>query len=133
MVWKAVRASELTQLVLVRAPAGFGKTTTMVQIKAKMEANGIVTSWLTLDNADNDVPRFLQGLAAAIDKITQDDSARDSVSVAISPRESELNLVDRLVAHPTAFALFLDDFQYIHEPAVLGLLRQVVDKLLARG
>src|SRR6185369_11641005 len=129
-VWEAVRAAPLAQLILVRAPAGFGKTTAMAQVKTRMEETGVVTSWLTLDKADNDASRFLEGLAAAIDKITRDDSA---AGAAPSPRQSELGLVDRLVAHPSPFALFLDDFQYIHEPAVLGLLRQIVDHLPRRG
>lgn len=132
-VWEAVRASQLAQLILVRAPAGFGKTTTLAQIRAKMEENGVVTSWLTLDNSDNDAPRFLDGLAAAIAKITMGDSAGAPAGVALSPGQSELSLVDRLVAHPSPFALFLDDFQCIHEPAVLGLLRQIIDHLPRRG
>lgn len=129
-VWEAVRAAPLAQLILVRAPAGFGKTTTMAQIRTRMEENGVGTAWLTLDKADNDASRFLEGLAAAIEKITRDDSA---AGAALPPRQSELSLVDRLVAHPAPFALFIDDFQYIHEPAVLGLLRQIIDHLPRRG
>ena len=129
-VWEAVRCAPLAQLILVRAPAGFGKTTAMAQIRTRMEENGVVTSWLTLDNADNDASRFLEGLAAAIDKITRDDS---STGAAPSPTQSELSLVDRLVAHPSPFALFLDDFQHIHEPAVLGLMRQIIEHLPRRG
>lgn len=132
-VWEAVRASQLTHLILVRAPAGFGKTTAMAQIKTRMEEIGVATSWLTLDNADNDASRFLHGLAAAIGKITQDDTSGDSASAASSDGDWELGLLDRLVAHATPFALFLDDFQYIHQPAVLGLLRQIIDHLPCRG
>ena len=34
-------ASAAVKLVLVRAPAGFGKTTAMAQIRERMEARGI--------------------------------------------------------------------------------------------
>ena len=47
------------RLVLVRAPAGFGKTTAMVQVRDQLEEKGVATAWLTLDRADNDVPRSL--------------------------------------------------------------------------
>ena len=39
------------QLVLVRAPAGFGKTTAMVQARERLELEGVATVWLTLDRA----------------------------------------------------------------------------------
>ena len=129
----AARQSQLTQLILVRAPAGFGKTTTMAQIRSRMEDNGVVTSWLTLDHSDNDPPRFLQGLAAAIGKVTQDNFYRDTAAVAHSRGGSELSLVDCLLAHTAPFALFLDDFQYIHEPAVLGVLQQIIYHLPRGG
>ena len=128
----AARQSQLTQLILVRAPAGFGKTTTMAQVRARMQEDGVVTSWLTLDHSDNDAPRFLQGLAAAISKITQDHAHQDTAAV-VSRDRSELGLVDCLLAHPAPFALFLDDFQCIHEPAVLGLVQQIINHLPRGG
>ena len=53
------------RVVLVRAPAGFGKTTAMRQMRERLQAEGQATAWLTLDAADNDVSRFLQCLGAA--------------------------------------------------------------------
>ena len=54
------------QLVLVRAPAGFGKTTAMMQARVRLEDAGVATAWLTLDRADNDVSRFLNCLDTAV-------------------------------------------------------------------
>ena len=54
------------KLVLVRAPAGFGKTTAMAQSRQRMEADGVATGWLTLDRVDNDVSRFLSCLGEAV-------------------------------------------------------------------
>ena len=53
------------KLVLVRAPAGFGKTTAMVQAREQLAASGVATAWLTLERTDNDVPRFLACLQQA--------------------------------------------------------------------
>ena len=60
------------RLVLVRAPAGFGKTTAMLQSRARLEEIGVRTAWLTLDRADNDVSRFLYCLDAALGDLVPD-------------------------------------------------------------
>ena len=63
------------KLVLVRAPAGFGKTTALRQIHDQLAESGIATAWITLDAADNDVPRFLSCLAEAVARLQIDDEA----------------------------------------------------------
>ena len=64
----------MARLILVRAPAGFGKTTAMVQCLQRYEEQGSLTTWLTLDPADNDPARFLAYLAAAAAQLFPDDS-----------------------------------------------------------
>ena len=111
------------KLVLVRAPAGFGKTTAMVQARERLAAQGVATAWLTLERTDNDVPRFLACLHQAVAQIVGD--ALDS--------EGPLDLLDALARHGAPFALFLDDFELITEPGVLGLVRELIDHLPRRG
>ena len=41
-------------VVLVCAPAGFGKTTVMARYFDEQKSNGVVTVWILLDDADND-------------------------------------------------------------------------------
>ncbi|MET3181408.1 UNVERIFIED_ORG: LuxR family maltose regulon positive regulatory protein [Variovorax guangxiensis] len=118
-------ASAAVKLVLVRAPAGFGKTTAMAQIRERMEARGIATAWLTLDRADNDVSRFLDCLAEAVQRLGVEDP-RGSNS-------SPFDAVAALAAHESPFTLFLDDFERVQEPAVLGLMREIVEHLPRRG
>ena len=45
-------------VVLIQAPAGFGKTTLMLQVMQGLRAQGVTTTWLTVDAADNDAPRY---------------------------------------------------------------------------
>jgi LuxR family maltose regulon positive regulatory protein len=106
------------RLVLVRAPAGFGKTTTMAQLRERLEAAGVKTAWLTVDRADNDLPRFLQCLAAAVTHLVEGGRARGL-----------LGLVDQLSACEQPFVLFLDDVECIHEPSVLGMMRELIEHL----
>ena len=117
-----IRQAVTARLVLVRAPAGFGKTTSMLQARAALEADGIDTAWLTLDRADNDVPRFLACLADAVADIAAD-------GFGAAPADP----MAALARHPSPFALFLDDFEVIQEPAVLGLVREMLDHLPRRG
>ncbi len=111
------------RLVLVRAPAGFGKTTAMQQTRERLEAGGISTAWLTLDRADNDLPRFLSGLAAAVLPLQI-----EAASGSAAP-----DVVDLLARAQLPFALFLDDFEVIQAPAVLSLVRELVERLPRRG
>src|SRR3981081_2789027 len=55
-------------LVLFCAPAGFGKTTVMTRYFDKQRSNGVATVWILLDDADNDVERFLFKMQAALDR-----------------------------------------------------------------
>jgi len=120
------------KLLLVRAPAGFGKTTAMVQAREQLAADGVATAWLTLERTDNDVPRFLACLQQAVAQIT----GRPGVPAA-QPGPGlggpAMPLVDGLASHGAPFALFLDDFELITEPAVLGLVREIIDQLPRRG
>jgi len=110
------------KLVLVRAPAGFGKTTAMLQLREALEARGTATAWLTLDRADNDVPRFLAGLSAAAMQFGLERRGDDSGGA-----------MELLAAETSPFALFLDDFELIREGGVVGLVRDIVEHLPRNG
>ncbi|MBS0343187.1 MAG: helix-turn-helix transcriptional regulator [Proteobacteria bacterium] len=118
-----IGGSAAAKLVLVRAPAGFGKTTAMAQMREQMDAQGVATAWLTLDRADNDVSRFLGGLAEAAQRL--------GIEAPASP--APFDAVAALAGYDSSFALFLDDFEAVQEPAVLGLVRELVEYLPRRG
>jgi ATP/maltotriose-dependent transcriptional regulator MalT len=64
-----MKAADRTKLVLVRAPAGFGKTTLLVQWQERLKEQQQATAWLSLDDADNDPGRVQYSLIAAQQKI----------------------------------------------------------------
>ncbi|MES2532230.1 MAG: helix-turn-helix transcriptional regulator, partial [Pseudomonadota bacterium] len=110
------------KLVLVRAPAGFGKTTAMVQLRELLEERGSATGWLVLDRADNDVPRFLSGLSAA------------AAHMGVERRnDTPEGILDLLAAETAPYALFLDDFELIREGGVMALIRELIDNLPRNG
>lgn len=110
------------RLIVVRAPAGFGKTTAMLQVRRRFEAQGTETAWLTLDQADNDATRFLACLSAAVSTLAADAAPGSAVDAMAT-----------LAAQAGRFALFLDDFEAIHEPAVLALVRSIIERLPRAG
>jgi LuxR family transcriptional regulator, maltose regulon positive regulatory protein len=54
------------KLILVSAPAGFGKTTLLTQW---LSERGAPAAWLSLDEEDHDPARFLAYLVAALQAI----------------------------------------------------------------
>ena len=54
------------QLVLLRAPAGYGKSTLIGQWYATLDKETVLASWLTLDNSDSDVKQFLSYFILAL-------------------------------------------------------------------
>jgi LuxR family transcriptional regulator, maltose regulon positive regulatory protein len=60
-------AALLRKLVLVSAPAGFGKTNLLAEWAAVHQPSQRV-AWLSLDEADNDIVRFLTYLIAALQR-----------------------------------------------------------------
>jgi LuxR family maltose regulon positive regulatory protein len=111
------------RVVVVCAPAGFGKTTVMLQHRDRAAREGVATGWLTLDRSDNDATRLLRGLAAASEQIVEEPEDDG----AVTP------LLDALAAARRPFILFLDDFESLSEPAALALVRDLIDRLPAGG
>lgn len=117
------------RLVLLRAPAGFGKTTAMLQVRQRFVESGLPTAWLTLDRSDNDVGRFLVVLAAALEPLVPGLFTEGARVHGDGPDDIAFALVDRVAAHPAPFALFLDDFEALQSPSVLGLVDELIDQL----
>ena len=135
-VHERIRAARAARLVLVRAPAGFGKTTAMTQCMALLDAEGIATAWLTLDDGDNDVARFLSGLEAAVARLMREEDLPPVVDHTEHDRalgDLAFELVARLAGSNADFALFLDDVERIQNATVLGLLREIINHLPRGG
>lgn len=121
------------RLVLVQAPAGFGKSTLMLQAMSALQRQGVRTSWLTVDAADNDVGRFLSFLGAAIDRLV------DRADLPVEEQGTEatglmaLDLIDRVSLAAAPFVLFVDDVEAIQNVAAFALVRQVIEHLPAGG
>lgn len=116
------------RLVLVRAPAGFGKTTLMAQTRQKLVNAGIATAWLTLDSADNDPSRFLAYLMRALDELSPQEGGPDPAAVPGAPiGEVALALMERVSALRFPFTFFVDELEVVRSPGVMALLAQLLE------
>lgn len=107
--------------VTVVAPTGYGKSTLMAQWYAALARSApheIAATWLNLDENDNDPPRLLRYLYAALGRCVPT-LAVDAVGEISQTANLTVLLEDlsiRLAAHDRPIVLFLDDAHVITNP-----------------
>lgn len=118
------------KLVLVSAPAGFGKTTLLAQYYDQMEAQGIRSCWLSLDPRDRDPSRYLLGVVRTLQTIDSALARTVSGLVEIRPGSDTDRLADTLVNDIAAAGrevmLFLDDYHEADGPDVSALMSRLL-------
>lgn len=110
------------QLTLLSAPAGFGKTTLLTEW---IPQSDLCVCWLSLDEADNDLTRFLTYFIAALQRLKAD-FGQIALVVLQSPQPPTIEslmtaLVNEIIQTLAEFALVLDDYHLIHLPAIHAL------------
>jgi LuxR family transcriptional regulator, maltose regulon positive regulatory protein len=108
------------KLVLVEAPAGYGKSSLAAQWRAD-PAEGRQFAWVSADSRDNDLVRFWWHLLAALQRACPELEARDLLG-RLRPPAAELPesllpaLVNELAALSVPVVVALDDYQLIGNP-----------------
>lgn len=110
---------------LIKAPAGYGKSTLMSNLHEYFDNQGIDCAWLSLDTNDNDPARFMRYLVAAIERV-----APEAISKELGTADADFshsrhaleNLAHDLSKLDKRLLIFLDDLQFIDTPEVLEIL-----------
>jgi ATP/maltotriose-dependent transcriptional regulator MalT len=118
-------------VVVVAAPAGYGKSTLMARWHARLQERGVSCAWLSLDEDDNDAARFLRYLIAALQKASAHigkNVAEDLIADFASGSRSVLEAVAGDLAQVQhRIVLFLDDLQLVEGPEVRGILDWLIN------
>ncbi|WP_373231598.1 LuxR C-terminal-related transcriptional regulator [Cohnella sp.] len=107
------------KLSLVSAPAGFGKTTLVSQWASNCNRP---VAWLSLDERDNDVIRFLTYLIEAIRVVFP--TVGVGILIALrSPQLPQINsvlsqLINDLNTLQMAFTMVIDDYHLVNNPSI---------------
>ncbi|GAB3377702.1 LuxR C-terminal-related transcriptional regulator [Spongiibacter taiwanensis] len=116
------RESELdsARLVIVEAPAGFGKTTAMMQLAEADQRMGNAVVWITLDPDDNDVSRFLRVFSLAL--------SQAQIHTAPPTEEGSRNadladwIIGAIESSEHCTSVYFDNFEALRNPVVIDLI-----------
>jgi len=123
------------RLILVSAPAGFGKSTLVSEWLAAAGPSSLHVAWVSLDEEDNDPARFLAYLLLAIENAhtglptaALDELQSTQIS---SPRAVFAGLINATTALPAPLVLVLDDYHLISNAAIHEGLNYLLDHMPA--
>src|SRR5271168_3648881 len=113
------------QVIVVAAPAGYGKSTLMARWHARLLERGVSCAWLSLDEDDNDAARFLRHLISAL-QMASAHIGREVAEELITDFAGGSRSVLEAIAGDLAqvghrVVLFLDDLQRVEGPEVRGI------------
>jgi LuxR family maltose regulon positive regulatory protein len=108
-----LRAERSLRLATVVAPAGYGKTTLLVQWAARDERPFV---WLSIDEHDNDPVILLRHLAAALERVEPlDASVADGLAGESIWRVAAPRVTNAFAARRQPFVAVLDDADLLHK------------------
>ena len=126
-------------LILLSAPAGYGKTTLLVQWLHQSERP---FAWLSLDEDDNDPVRFvlllvnaLQTLHTDVGKMalelleSQASAPQQASTMRLWRQMTALLINDILTYLPKPFVLLFDDVHLVSQPAIFTALDYLLDNI----
>jgi len=118
------------KLILISAPAGFGKTTI---ISDWINQHKIPTIWFSLDNGDNDPAVFLSYVISGIQSIHKEfgQSAMRLLNSPNSPSVESITslLINEIININQNFLLVLDDFHLIKSNEVFRLVSYLLEHI----
>ncbi|MBL8164382.1 MAG: hypothetical protein JNJ61_20505 [Anaerolineae bacterium] len=118
------------RLLLVSAPAGFGKSTFLVEYCRHLASSGVAVSWYALDDADNDLARFSAYMLAAMAQFPEMADLADTHAKSHSGTEAIFNrLINHLASSTRRFLMVLDDYHLIKSLPVHSAVNFLLEHL----
>ena len=126
------------KLILISAPAGFGKTTLLAEWiskfrNSKFEFRNSQFAWFSLDEGDNDPARFLAYLIAALQSVDQGigKTSLEALQTAqpLSIPSIATNLINDISTSQNQIVMVLDDYHLITSEQVHQSLAFLLENL----
>ncbi len=127
----SLESSQRAKLILVHAPAGYGKTTLLSQWFRTMVARDNLACWLSLDELDENPTSFLRYFLACVrgavgDFWTDGESWLDGrlepdLTLALNQILNELGQMEQ------PLTVFIDDYQYVKSTALHKFIERLVE------
>jgi serine/threonine-protein kinase/serine/threonine-protein kinase PknK len=119
------------KLLLIHAPAGYGKSTLAAQWGENLIRQGLAGAWLAIDSDDNNTDWFLAHLIEAIRRPMPDlaDALQQALEMHFeSTHKYVVNaLIDRLHSDKQTLALVLDEWHRVDSPETIAALAYLVE------
>jgi LuxR family maltose regulon positive regulatory protein len=110
------------RLGVIKAPAGFGKTSLAAAWAEKLEQSGNCVGWLTIDSDDDEATRFLFYVSHALHHACPDVGAGAIGLIAennlIDPAAVLSSLINDLAEIDDDVYLFLEDYHWLHNSRI---------------
>ena len=118
------------KLILISAPAGFGKTTI---VSDWINHHEIPTAWFSLDKGDNDPAVFLNYMISGIQNINRE-FGKSALELLKSPKEPNAEsitslLINDILSINQDFVLVLDDFHLISSSEILLIVTYLLENI----
>ncbi len=120
---------ERSQLSLVAAPAGFGKTCALAQWYFSLKESKFRCAWLTVSDSDNDPINFTKNLFEALSLEMPETKSAVSGVLDLTGSDQLFSYFRQRVslALESVIYLFLDDLEVLQEPVAIDFLLKVVE------
>lgn len=126
-----VLRSSSRKLTIVRAPAGYGKTTLLSQWISQFDEPVV---WLSIDAMDNDPVRFWNYVIRNVSDVVSNDIASILLSLfnGQSPLESLIDsFLNEIDAIQETIHIVIDDYHLIETPVIHQMMARFIDYLPA--
>ena len=125
-----------SKLILISAPAGFGKTTLLAEWLASASAAGRSIAWLSLDEGDAQSKSFWTYLITSL-QIVAPGVGVGALSLLQASRPAPIEtvlatLLNELIALPNEIVLVLDDYHEVDTPDIQGGMVFMLEHLPTR-
>lgn len=124
------------RLTIIRAPAGYGKTSLLVQACRLVQMKGGMTAWLSLDANDDDLVPFIRYFIAAIQStgiaFGQATASLLKTGFELPPEIIQTTILNELANISDEVYIFLDDFHVISNPVLLESIHSILLSPLKR-